>query len=203
MRAVSEPIARKANNEDKCTGRWEGRFKAQKIVDEAGLLACAMYVDLNPVRAAMAKTPEASTLPRPMIASRHKKVLKESQQRLHWKPSRIDEKSILQQIKLAKRFCDTRSCSIAKVSTTFVQKRKSKRKQRGKSKANASRLRPVDTWLAPLQLNEHDVVGPKPHCGGTRASDKGFFVDDACRVLDAARLDGSSKTPRQTWQDTR
>ncbi|MFO0922988.1 MAG: hypothetical protein U0905_10945 [Pirellulales bacterium] len=31
--------SRKANNEDKCTGRfWEGRFKAQKIVDEAGAL---------------------------------------------------------------------------------------------------------------------------------------------------------------------
>ncbi len=61
MRALSEPIARRANREDECTGRfWEGRFKAQKIVDEAGILACAMYVDLNPVRAAMAKSPEQS-----------------------------------------------------------------------------------------------------------------------------------------------
>src|SRR6056297_555616 len=54
MRALSEPIARMANRQDECTGRfWEGRFKAMRIVDEAGLLACAMYVDLNPVRAAM------------------------------------------------------------------------------------------------------------------------------------------------------
>jgi len=30
------------------------------ILDEASLLACAAYVDLNPVRAAMAKTPEES-----------------------------------------------------------------------------------------------------------------------------------------------
>ena len=29
-----------------------------EIVDEAGLLACSMYVDLNPVRAAMAESPE-------------------------------------------------------------------------------------------------------------------------------------------------
>ena len=42
MRALSEPIARMANRQDECTGRfWEGRFKAQRIVDEAGLLACA------------------------------------------------------------------------------------------------------------------------------------------------------------------
>ena len=59
MRALSEPIARMANHQDECTGRfWEGRFKALKIVDEAGLLACAMYVDLNPIRAAMVERPE-------------------------------------------------------------------------------------------------------------------------------------------------
>ena len=61
MKCLSEPIARQANKQDECTGRfWEGRFKAQKIVDEAGLLACTMYVDLNPVRAALASTPESS-----------------------------------------------------------------------------------------------------------------------------------------------
>ena len=61
MRALAEPIARMANKQDECTGRfWEGRFKAQRIVDEAALLACSMYVDLNPVRAAMAETPEES-----------------------------------------------------------------------------------------------------------------------------------------------
>ena len=59
MRSLAEPIARMANKQDECTGRfWEGRFKAQRIVDEAGLLACSMYVDLNPVRAALAELPE-------------------------------------------------------------------------------------------------------------------------------------------------
>ena len=62
MRCTSENIARQANKEDECTGRfWEGRYKAQLILDEASLLACAAYVDLNPIRAAIADTPEKST----------------------------------------------------------------------------------------------------------------------------------------------
>jgi hypothetical protein len=61
MGRLNEFIARAANKEDGVKGRfWESRFKCQALLDEAAIASCMVYVDLNPIRAGLAVSPEDS-----------------------------------------------------------------------------------------------------------------------------------------------
>ena len=69
MKCLKELLARMANNVDKCRSTfWEARFKSIEILDEEALLATLSYMDLNPLGAGLAKTPEGT--PHPSVKSR-------------------------------------------------------------------------------------------------------------------------------------
>ena len=156
MRALSEPIARMANRQDECTGRfWEGRFKALRIVDEAGLLACAAYVDLNPVRAAMVTKPEDAV---------HTSV---------YDRYRGEQGQLI----------DSAAFDLVPVSTESAGKEiretpvdELTRKRRAKKRNPTGRRIRRDGWLAPLRLDPQRLsLEPEVHAAGLRASDKGFL----------------------------
>ncbi|EKK00381.1 protein containing DUF1568 [Rhodopirellula baltica SH28] len=168
MRALAEPIARMANKQDECTGRfWEGRFKAQRIVDEAGLLACSMYVDLNPVRAAMSETPETSP-----HTSAYDRIEARKGERI---PSAAFD---LKPIPTEEAGREIRETPVE----ALQQKRKAKRRN-----PTGKRIR-RDEWLSPLTLRESDLsTEPQMHTKGFRSSDRGFLNirwSDYKRLLD-------------------
>ncbi|MFN9824510.1 MAG: hypothetical protein ACK58J_10190, partial [Planctomyces sp.] len=54
---LCQNIAQRANREDGEVGKfWQARDRAVRLLDEIAILSCAAYVDLNPIRAAMAQT---------------------------------------------------------------------------------------------------------------------------------------------------
>ncbi len=61
MRYFSHYMACRSNREDEVTGHfWESRFGSEVLDSAASTLACMIYVDLNPIRAGVAATPEES-----------------------------------------------------------------------------------------------------------------------------------------------
>ncbi len=61
MRLLNQRVAQDANREDDASGRFfEDRFKGIPLVDDEAVLACAVYVDLNWIRACLAETLEQS-----------------------------------------------------------------------------------------------------------------------------------------------
>ena len=156
MRALSEPIARMANKQDECTGRfWEGRFKCQRIVDEAGLLACSLYVDLNPVRAAIAAGVDDS-----VHTSANDRARAASGETL---PSAAFDLKPIPTEEAGRKTRET------PVEVLRQERRRKKRNPTGK------RIR-RDAWLSPLSLEPERLSDdPQVHAGGVRSSDRGYL----------------------------
>ncbi len=148
--------ARLANKQDGCTGRfWEGRFRDQRIVDQAGLLACSMYVDLNPVRAALADSPEQS-----VYTSAYDRIQAERGEQI---PSAAFD--------LVSVSSDQAGDHLRETS---VADRKQQRRAKQRNLTGRRILR--DRWLAPLKKSDRKLADdPEVHRQGVRASDKGFL----------------------------
>jgi REP element-mobilizing transposase RayT len=159
MRALAEPIARMANKQDECTGRfWEGRFKAQRIVDEAGLLACSMYVDLNPVRAAMADSPDEA-----VHTSAYDRIAAD-------KGRQIDSAAFdLKPIPTAEAGRRIRDTPVNEL----------RRQHQARRRHPTGRRVRRDGWLAPLTLKRGKLADDAEiHRKGLRSSNKGFLNID-------------------------
>ncbi len=212
MRALSEPIARMANKFDECTGRfWEGRVKAQRIMDEAGLLACSMYVDLNPVRAAMAATPEESVhtsaydriralkgeqidsaaadlAPHPQPLS-PKRGEGSGSTKLPLSPSSrsgngSENVGLPKSVKRGEGSDDVAEAG-RKIRETPVKELKAERIAKRKVGSGKRILR--DGWLATLTLDGRKASGVYANKSGVRASDGGFLpmsLKDYLMLLD-------------------
>lgn len=192
MRSLCEPIARMANREDEVTGHfWEGRFKAQRLMDEASLLACSMYVDLNPVRAALAEGPESS---------------------LH--TSAYDRIEAVRGVEMESAACQLRPLSVSQagrerrsVSGAELKSRASGRKGHSREgfRGGSRSLIRRDAWLAPLTLKARAKSGEDlASSTSVRASDKGFLemdLSDYLQLLEwtgrQGRKDKRGKIPEQ------
>ena len=61
MRCFSQYVSRRCNKEDGTKGRFfEERFQSKGLCGFVAIIACMIYIELNPIRAGLAATPETS-----------------------------------------------------------------------------------------------------------------------------------------------
>ena len=158
MRLSCQHIAVRANHEDHEVGRFfQSRYRAVRLLDEQALLACAAYIDLNPIRAAMAETLESS-----------------------------DFTSVQRRIQAVEQVAAADSTDVDSSLATPVPDI-AKSSQSAPERANGQSILnpsldaseaavPADRFLSPLSLDERNgALGSVPHEAGFRCSDKGFL----------------------------
>ena len=175
MRLLSQNVAQRANKDDGEVGKfWQARYRAVRLLDETAILACAAYVDLNPIRAAIAETLEASDFT--------------SVQR------RIES---LQQAKVGVNATSALPATSSPSATSARAATPTLPASSGGDSARAQSARPqrTDRHLAPLSIDElRDPIGVCPSTSGSRASDKGFLPMSLAAYLEL--LDWTARSLR-------
>lgn len=177
MRLLCQQIAQRANRDDKEVGKfWQARYRAVRILDETALLASAAYVDLNPIRAALAETIEDSDYTSAQKRCRDLQVQRSEQP------------------------VTTTSGPLAGGSELGGEQ--SGGPEAGSSEASAETTDTRDAHsrhLAPVDLQERTApTGPDVHTEGYRCSNRGFLPMSAAEYLQlldwTARQDRPGKT---------
>jgi len=169
MRLLSQNIGQRANKEDGEVGKfWQARYRAVRLLDETAILACAAYVDLNPIRAAIAETIEGSD-----FTSAQKRA------------GELRAKFSVESVQCS----ETTEAPSSGLSATFSPE--------AGEKGNTERATTA-RHLAPVELKGRSgETGPCVHKAGARCSNKGFLpmsTADYLSLLDwTARQDRPNK----------
>lgn len=181
MRLMCQTIAQRINLEDQATGKvWENRYRAVRLLDEASLLACAAYVDLNPIRAALAELLEQSDYT-------------SVQRRIQALKSHVERECLGGAAQRASPDASTNGAiaeAVAAPASLLEQTAAEPVNQQMsasaalQSEADLSAKRP-DRMLAPIQLNElRDALQLQPSLSGYRCSDLGFLNMTAAEYIE-------------------
>ena len=170
MRLMCQTIARRINDEDEELGRvWQDRYRAIRLLDETALLACAAYVDLNPIRAAIAENLEQSDF---TSVQRRTQALK-------------------QQIEAA--------CLAAPAFSAGAESRSADSFEGSggiPEMINQREEKRADRWLAPVYLDElRDALQVLPSESGYRCSDRGFLNMTTTQYLELLDWTARSLAP--------
>jgi hypothetical protein len=148
MRLLCQNIAQRINRDDDEKGKvWQNRYKAVRLLDETSLLACAAYVDLNPIRAAIAEVLEQS-----------------------------DYTSIQRRIQALKEEVEAELLGGGEPHSNVSKAIVSSLASDGKHDWTELRLKARDKSIVPVKLDElRDALQVKPSQSGDRCSDLGFL----------------------------
>lgn len=166
MRLLCQNIGRRANRDDGEIGRFfQGRYKAVRLLDDAAVLSCSAYVDLNLIRAAMAETLEAS---------HHTSAQRRIQaQRLEMNQLKSPENS---PERSSASSPSQPPSSLPSQSVSPITVDEGHDTERQIPQLLTRRALSPDRMLSPVQINEHsDALGACPSSSPSRCSDKGFL----------------------------
>jgi REP element-mobilizing transposase RayT len=160
MRLLSQKIGRRANQEDHEVGKfWQARYRAVRLLDETAVLACAAYVDLNPIRASIATTIETSD-----FTSGQQRALA---------------------IRAAHTATNQRSDGQPTTAIPSTTRRVPTPAEHTEKQRWPRRLKPIAGAICPVNLQGvGSGIGPCAHAEGRRASDKGFLPLTAAMYLE-------------------